>query len=68
MRWRMTHCHPAAAAGPDECSVQAIGISLWASSKGSGNPDQSMITTGSIITLSGLTFQVNAAAIATESA
>lgn len=38
--------------------VQAVGISIWASSKGSGNPDQDKITLGSWITVAGLAIQL----------
>lgn len=38
--------------------VQAIGISLWASSKGSGSPNQSQISLGSWITVIGLAIQL----------
>lgn len=40
------------------CSVQAAGISLWASSKGSGNPNKNIINLGNYITLAGLAFQL----------
>lgn len=39
-------------------SVQAIGISIWASSQSSGNPDQGQIRLGCGITLAGLAIQV----------
>lgn len=38
--------------------VQAIGISIWATSQSSGNPDQGQIRLGCIITLVGLGFQL----------
>lgn len=40
------------------CSVQTVGIAIWASSKGSGCPDSGQIRLGSIITLVGLSIQV----------
>jgi len=39
--------------------VQALGISLWASSKGSGTPNPKQISIGSYITVGGLAFQVS---------
>jgi hypothetical protein len=39
-------------------SIQAIGISIWASSQSSGDPDQDQIRLGSGITLAGLAIQL----------
>ena len=38
--------------------MQAIGISIWASSQSSGDPDQAQIRLGCAITLAGLALQV----------
>jgi hypothetical protein len=38
--------------------VQAVGITIWASSKGSGEPKQSEISLGSWITVGGLAIQL----------
>ena len=38
--------------------VQAVGITIWASSKGSGEPNQSLISLGSWITVGGLVMQL----------
>jgi hypothetical protein len=38
--------------------VQAIGISIWASSQASGTPDQGQIRLGCGITLGGLAIQL----------
>lgn len=43
--------------------IQAIGISLWASSKGSGKPDEKIISIGSWVTVAGLGVQVISFAI-----
>ena len=43
---------------PAFCSVQAIGISIWATSQSSGNPDAHKIRMGSLVTLVGLGVQV----------
>ena len=48
------HPHPPC----QRCSIQAGGITLWATSKGSGTPNASQINTGNYITLSGLAFQL----------
>jgi hypothetical protein len=40
------------------CSVQAVGISIWATSQSSGTPDQGKIHLGCAITLAGLGIQV----------
>jgi hypothetical protein len=39
-------------------SVQSIGISIWASSKSSGKPEQDRIRLGCAITLAGLAVQL----------
>lgn len=39
-------------------TVQAAGITLWATSKSSGNPNQNMIKIGNFITVGGLAFQL----------
>lgn len=43
---------------PPPCSVQAVGISIWASSQASGTPDQGQIRLGCGITLAGLAIQL----------
>lgn len=43
---------------PSDHSVQAIGISIWASSQASGTPDQGQIRLGCGITLGGLAIQL----------
>ena len=44
---------------PPLCSIQAIGISIWATSQSSGNPEQDQIRLGCGITLAGLAVQVS---------
>jgi hypothetical protein len=43
--------------------VQAAGITIWATSKGSGTPDPNKIFIGSAVTLAGLAFQLASFAV-----